>query len=123
MKILITVRDRDAAQYVDEVVTPELQAECIAGHVDSETHWNIVDTDKVLAAAQEAQDAANLGSNDGEIGLLRDALDAALGALGLDLPEGREACEECGDKPAEEWGMCGSCLHDAKRAGWNPPSE
>lgn len=46
--------------------------------------------DEVLAAAQAAQDASLADSNDDEIDLLRTALDVALGALGLDLPEGRE---------------------------------
>lgn len=32
-------------------------------------------------------------------------------------------CRECGEEPAEEWGMCGSCIHNAQRSGWNPPSE
>lgn len=123
MKILITVRDREAAQYVDEVVTLELQDDCVAGHVDRETHWHTVDVDKVLAAAQAAQDQAALDSNDDEIDRLREALEEALRALGLSLPEGREACEQCGEAPAEEFGMCASCIHDAKRSGWNPPSE
>lgn len=48
----------------------------------------------VISAAQEAQDAAYGDSNDSEIGLLRDALEAALGALGLDLPEGKDPDEE-----------------------------
>ena len=48
----------------------------------------------VMAAAQEAQDAAYGDSNDKEIELLRDALEMALDALGMSLPEGRELDEE-----------------------------
>jgi hypothetical protein len=44
----------------------------------------------VLEAAQEAQDAAYGDSNDTEIELLRDALEMALGALHLELPEPRD---------------------------------
>lgn len=43
----------------------------------------------VLAAAQKAQDAAYGDSNDAEIDLLREALAEALGALGLNLPDGQ----------------------------------
>jgi hypothetical protein len=48
----------------------------------------------VLAAAQAAQDAAYGDSNDEEIELLRDALEEALSALGLALPEGREDADD-----------------------------
>jgi hypothetical protein len=44
----------------------------------------------VLEAAQEAQDAAYGDSNDTEIELLRDAMEIALEALGLEIPEGRD---------------------------------
>lgn len=49
---------------------------------------------RVMEAAQAAQDAAYGDSNDEEIDLLRGALEEALGALGLRLPEGREPEEE-----------------------------
>ena len=34
-------------------------------------------------------------------------------------------CRECGeetgnDDPNTDWGMCGECLHDALRSGWEP---
>jgi hypothetical protein len=48
----------------------------------------------VLEAAQEAQDAALGDSNDTEIELLRDALEMALSALHLELPEPRDPDEE-----------------------------
>ena len=48
----------------------------------------------VLAAAQEAQDAAYGDSNDSEIELLRDALEMALSTLGLEMPEGHDPDEE-----------------------------
>jgi hypothetical protein len=32
-------------------------------------------------------------------------------------------CRECRVEDAEEWGMCASCIHDAQRSGWNPPSD
>lgn len=79
--------------------------------------------DNALQLAQVAQDQAALDSNDDEIDSLREALEFALALLGLNLPEGREPCSECGEKPAEEFGMCDGCLHDAQRSGWNPPSE
>lgn len=41
----------------------------------------------VIAAAQAARNAANGDSNDDEIRLLGDALDLALAALGLPIPE------------------------------------
>lgn len=44
----------------------------------------------VLAAAQEAANAANGDSNDGEIQALRNALEVALSALGLTMPEAEE---------------------------------
>lgn len=46
--------------------------------------------DEVIVAAQKAQDAAYGDSNDQEIDLLREALELALNALGLSLPEGEE---------------------------------
>jgi hypothetical protein len=48
----------------------------------------------VLEAAQEAQDAALGDSNDTEIELLRDALEMALDALHLELPEPRDPDDE-----------------------------
>jgi len=33
-----------------------------------------------------------------------------------------ELCKECLMSPAEEHGMCGPCLHDAYRSGWQPGS-
>jgi len=48
----------------------------------------------VLQAAQEAQDAAYGDSNDSEIDLLRDALEMALTALGLEMPEGHDPDDE-----------------------------
>lgn len=44
----------------------------------------------LLRMAQEAQDAAYGDSNDTEIDLLREALEAALDALGLALPDGHD---------------------------------
>lgn len=44
----------------------------------------------VIEAAQNAADAAEGDSNDDEITALRVALDTALDALGLDMPEARE---------------------------------
>lgn len=32
-------------------------------------------------------------------------------------------CRECEAEEAEEWGMCGSCIHDALRSGWIPGEE
>lgn len=29
-------------------------------------------------------------------------------------------CVECGVEKAEHYGMCASCLHNAKRSGWEP---
>lgn len=48
------------------------------------------ETERLLAAAQEAANAAYGDSNDEEIALLRDALDIAMSLLGLDMPEGAE---------------------------------
>lgn len=31
-------------------------------------------------------------------------------------------CDQCREAEAEEWGMCGSCIHDAERSGWTPGS-
>lgn len=44
---------------------------------------------EMMKLAQEAQDAAFADSNDGEIEALREALEYALGLLGLALPEGQ----------------------------------
>lgn len=60
------------------------------------------DLASVLEAAQEAQDAAYGDSNDAEINLLRDALEAALGALGLGLPEGVDPDDEGGEDETED---------------------
>lgn len=30
------------------------------------------------------------------------------------------ACSECRESPAKSYGMCASCLHDARRSGWDP---
>lgn len=92
--------------------------------------------DSIKQAAQDAQNAALGDSNDREIELLRDALELALGALDMELPEGIDPddedddedddegtlCKECGEEPAYEgdYGMCSSCLHDAYRSGWVP---
>lgn len=35
---------------------------------------------------------------------------------------GEVACSQCQEQPAEEHGMCASCLHDARRSGWDPPA-
>lgn len=47
-------------------------------------------TTEMMSLAQAAQDAGLGDSNDGEIDALRDALEYALGLLGLALPEGQE---------------------------------
>lgn len=52
------------------------------------------DLDRIKAAAQRAQDASLRDSNDEEIELLREALDEALAALGLELPEPRDEDED-----------------------------
>lgn len=77
----------------------------------------------LLGAAQDAEDASLADSNDGEIEALREAYEAAFSVLGIKIPEGREPCEQCDEAPAVEFGMCDSCIHDARRSGWNPPSE
>lgn len=41
---------------------------------------------------------------------------------GEHLPSG-PACSECNSTDVEEYGMCASCLHDARRSGWNPGDE
>lgn len=35
------------------------------------------------------------------------------------LGEG-DPCNQCGVEEADDWGMCGGCLHDALRSGWIP---
>lgn len=42
-----------------------------------------------------------------------------LDELEYELPPERP-CIECGIHEDEEHGMCGSCLHDAYRSGWQP---
>lgn len=49
-----------------------------------------MDTDEIMEAAQEAADAAYGDSNDAEIDALRVALELALDALGLTMPEGHD---------------------------------
>jgi len=48
----------------------------------------------LLETVQAAQDAAYGDSNDHEIELLRDAMEMALSALGLEIPEGRDPDDE-----------------------------
>jgi hypothetical protein len=57
--------------------------------LDRAEYFDSLDTtiQAVREAAQEAQNAALGDSNDKEINLLRDALEAALNALGLQLPD------------------------------------
>lgn len=38
---------------------------------------------------------------------------------GRHLPTG-PACSECDSTEVEEYGMCASCIHDARRSGWEP---
>lgn len=42
-----------------------------------------------------------------------DMLDELETALGND-------CTECREAPAEGYGLCSSCFHDAVRSGWEP---
>jgi len=62
-------------------------------------HWEAIPAEELnplvkhadlLESAQEAQDAAYGDSNDDEIDWLRGALEMALNALGLEMPEGHE---------------------------------
>lgn len=44
-------------------------------------------------------------------------------AVGDDEGDMHRACSQCHAALAEDHGMCGSCLHDAKRSGWEPGME
>jgi hypothetical protein len=44
-------------------------------------------------------------------------------AFGDDDESQHHVCSQCREALAEEHGMCGSCLHDAKRSGWEPGTE
>jgi len=66
-------------------------------------HWEAVPAGELnplvryadlLETAQAAQDAAYGDSNDHEIELLRDTMEMALSALGLEIPEGRDPDDE-----------------------------
>ncbi len=83
------------------VVEDEPDAEAAINRAQDMSGWNweavpageldpLVKYRDVLEAAQEAQDAAYGDSNDTEIELLRDAMEIALEALGLEIPEGRD---------------------------------
>lgn len=37
-----------------------------------------------------------------------------------DCHEPDNPCSQCGTEEAEDYGMCESCLHNARRSGWNP---
>lgn len=37
-----------------------------------------------------------------------------------DCHEPDNPCSQCGTEEAEDYGMCASCLHNARRSGWNP---
>jgi hypothetical protein len=86
------------------VVEEETGEEAIARAQDmSGWHWEAVPAGELnplvkhadlLETAQAAQDAAYGDSNDNEIELLRDAMEMALSALGLEIPEGREPDDE-----------------------------
>jgi hypothetical protein len=41
-------------------------------------------------------------------------------AVAIDPRDLAPACSQCDDSDAAEHGMCGSCLHNAYRSGWNP---
>ena len=53
---------------------------------------------------------------DARIAQVRERLERA----GQPANQPEQLCKECGEAPAEEWGMCGSCIHDAERSGWVP---
>jgi hypothetical protein len=89
--------------WVDDDVFPTLntpgeweKAAREAGFLTVEVTSRIVrfSVGNLMDAVQEAQDAMYGYSNDSEIELLRDALDEALGYLGLDLPDGTDPDEE-----------------------------
>lgn len=44
-------------------------------------------------------------------------------AVGDDEGDDHHACSQCHAAMAEDHGMCGPCLHDAKRSGWEPGAD
>jgi hypothetical protein len=76
---LVTVEDciEDTCSVIDSGDIPASQ-------------YTVMDTTELQRAAQLAANAASGDSNDEEIDLLRDALEQALGALGLTMPESEE---------------------------------
>jgi hypothetical protein len=87
------------------IIEDEPDAEAAINRAQDMSGWNweaipavdlnpLVHYANVLEAAQEAQDAALGDSNDTEIELLRDALEMALSALHLELPEPRDPDDE-----------------------------
>lgn len=84
-----------------------------------------IDTTGLVDDLQGVADAAEGDSNDNEIELLQGALDSALSLLGVKMPEARDRCDVCDepydkDDPHAGYDMCASCLHNARRSGWNP---
>lgn len=94
------VRGLRAALKVAEVIDSEYQRTLVTAK-----KLRLVDRAEqdasILAAAQIAADAAYGDSNDAEIDALREALEAALSALGLEMPEGRETDDEDDDSDDE----------------------
>jgi hypothetical protein len=87
------------------VVEDEPDAEAAINRAQDMSGWNweaipamnlnpLVHYASLLEEAQEAQDAAYDDSNDLEIDLLRSALEMALNALGLEMPEGHDPYNE-----------------------------
>lgn len=64
--------------------------ECACGRREGQPTDDEQERADLMEKVQAAQDAAYGDSNDTEIDLLREALEQALGMLGLELPDGRE---------------------------------
>ena len=76
-----------ALRYIDTQDAPDDFRDFLADIADAENDWERPGVNEVLAAAQKATDAANGDSNDAEIEALQNALEVALQALGLEMPE------------------------------------
>lgn len=94
-----------------------------------ESHVNLPDDLNPLPAAAERDEDGDLYVEAGELirilHLEHMTWDVDDDPEDEDYVDPSRACRECGqdtgnDDPNTDWGMCGECLHDALRSGWEP---